>query len=171
MKKETRLLIIIFLIFTSCVTTRKEKERANSKLKLEDFVFMEQELPDNSKLKQVIDNEHLPCNAPTNPLVSSESSFLDCFVKLLVRDATLTQNVKKGLFSVYENNAEIGVFGLETDSYKTAKLISENIILNKHIYGGSEIIQSGNIVILLWHDNIESKTFNGFKKLIYDEIE
>lgn len=143
----------------------------DSKLKLEDFVFAEEELPAGCSIKQVTDNDHLPCNAEANPFISSDRIFLDCFSGNLVRDATLAQNVKRGLFSIYEDQAEIGIFGLEIDSEKTAKLIINGLMKNNPNDESSELIHSGTIVIWLWKDKGENSSFNELKKLIKARIE
>lgn len=157
------LLIIILSIFFI-------QEPIDTKLELEDFVFSKEELPDGCKLKLVVNNDRLPCEAKANPFISSDRSFLDCFTKRLIQDSTLIQNVKRGLFSVYEDQSEIGIFGLETDSKKATKLILDNIMTNYPSDENRELIQSGKILIWLWQDNGETKSFNELKELINARI-
>ena len=142
----------------------------DAKLELEDFVFSKEELPHGCRLKSVAKNELLPCEAKANPFISSERSFLDCFTRRLIKDSTLIQNVKRGLFSVYEDQSEIGVFGLETDSKKTSKLILNDIMTNNPNDESMELIQSGKILIWLWHDKGKTNSFNELKKLVEARI-
>ena len=151
-------IIIVSFLFIS--------QPIDSKLKLEEFIFLEEELPDGCNLKQVIDTNNLPCNAKANPFISSDRIFLDCFIGSLIRDSTLAQNVKRGLFSIYEDQAEIGVFGLETDSEKTAKLIVNRMKKKNPNDESSKLIQSGKIIIWVWKDKGENRSFDALKKLI-----
>ncbi len=143
----------------------------DSKLKLEEFVFLEEELPDGCNLKQVINTGNLPCNAQSNPFISSDRIFLDCFIGRLIQDSTLVQNVKRGLFSIYEDKAEIGIFGLETDSEKTAKLILNRLMKKKPNDDSSKLIQSGKIIIWLWKDQGKNSSFDELTKLINARID
>ncbi len=142
----------------------------DTKLELEDFVFSKEELPDGCRLKSVVNSDLLPCEAKANPFISSERSFLDCFTRRLIMDSTLIQNVKRGLFSVYEDQSEIGIFGLETDSKKTSKLILKDITTNYTNDESMELIQSGKILIWLWHDKGKTNSFNELKKLVEARI-
>jgi hypothetical protein len=146
------------------------QEPVDTKLELEDFVFSQEELPGGCKLKLVESSDLLPCGATANPYISSERSFLDCFTKRLIKDSTLIQSVKRGLFSVYEAQSEIGVFGLEADSEKTSKLILKDIKKNYPNDESRELIQSGKILIWLWHDKEKTNSFNEIKKLIDSRI-
>ncbi|MEP0265670.1 hypothetical protein [Dokdonia sp.] len=159
-----RLLSIIILSFFFI------QEPIDTKLELENFVFSKEELPDGCKLKLVANNSRLPCKATANPFISSDRGFLDCFTKRLIQDSTLVQQVKRGLFSVYEGQSEIGIFGLETDSKKTTTLILDNIMANSPNDGSMEFIQSGKILIWLWRDREETNSFHELKKLINARI-
>ncbi len=151
-------IIILSVLFT--------QESIDSNLKLEDFVFLAQELPDGCKIKPIASNARLPCDIKTNPFISSDRKFLDCFAGNLVQDPTLIQHVKKGLFSVYLDQAEIGIFGLEVDSEKTAELILKGMIKSNPNNKSSKLIQSGKIILWLWKDKGENNSFNELKKLI-----
>jgi len=139
-------------------------------LELENFVFQEQELPNGCKLKPVASNDRLPCAATSNPFISSERSFLDCFTRQFVRDSALIQSVKRGLFSVYEDQSEIGIYGLETDSEETTRLILNHIETNYPNDESGEFFQSGKILIWLWHDKGKPNSFDDLKKLIEAQI-
>ena len=142
----------------------------DTKVQLEDFVFSPEELPEGCSLKLVASEDVLPCKATSNPYISSERSFLDCFTKRLIKDSALVQQVTKGLFSVYEGDSELGIFGLETASEATTTLILKDIQSNNPDDQGMELMQSGNILIWLWHDQSKTKTFDELKTLIEARI-
>ena len=158
---------LLSLIILSVILVQ---EPIDPKLELEDFVFQEQELPNGCKLKTVASNDRLPCEATSNPFISSERSFLDCFSRQFVRDSTLIQSVKRGLFCVYEDQSEIGIYGLETDSEETTQLIQNYIETNYPNDESGEFFQSGKILIWLWHDREKTNSFNELKKLIEVQI-
>lgn len=145
-------------------------EPIEPKLELEDFVFSQEDLPLGCTLKTVGSNDRLPCEIKTNPFISEDPSFLDCFTKRLIQDKTLNRNITKGLFSVYEGPSEIGVFGLETASEKTTTLIHQHIKANNSSDASMELIQAGKILIWLWHDRERTNSFTELRKLIEAEI-
>ena len=160
MKLLSILFLSVFLIQDSIDTS----------LKLEDFIFTEHNLPNGCKLKQVTINDRLPCEIKTNPFISSQPNFLNCFARSFTRDSTLIQNIKKGLFSVYEDQSEIGLFGLETDSKQTAILILNEMKTKYPNEDGGELIQAGKILLWLWHDREKTSAFKELKKLIDTQL-
>ena len=134
-----------------------------SRPQLEDFLFSEKELPAACRIKEVKEAEKLPCNAKGNPFLSSEPEFLDCFAKQLIPDADLIPHIRRGLFSVYEDKSEIGIFGLEADSKVHGKHLFEVLAEKNPDESRIEFIQSGRILIMLWHDSEETAAFQEFR--------
>ncbi len=143
----------------------------DTRLELEQFIFDQQELPEGCIIKPIAEGDRLPCQIKTNPFISADRDFLNCFSRSFVRDSVLASKVKSGLFSIYEDQWEIGVFGLETDSKKTAKLILDEMITNIPSQERGEIIQAGNLLIWLWHDRTKPSSFDELNQLIKAQIE
>lgn len=158
------------LVFIIIISVFFVQEPSSTSVQLEDFVFSQEVLPDGCSLKVVASNDRLPCQAKSNPFISSERSFLDCFTKRLIQDPTLVQQVNRGLFSVYEAKSEMGIFGLATDSETTTELILKDIQTNHPDDESMELFQSGNILIWLWHDQGKTNAFSELKTLINARI-
>lgn len=144
---------------------------SNTELSLEDFIFSDRELPKGVQLKAVGENDRLPCQITTNPFISDDRSFLDCFARAFTRDSISTKNISRALFSVYKEQSEIGLFALETDSEETAAQILNEMNTNIPEGDSSEIIQTANLVLWLWHDRARTKAFDELKILIDTRIE
>ncbi|MBX2826526.1 MAG: hypothetical protein KTR22_00075 [Flavobacteriaceae bacterium] len=138
---------------------------------LEDFVFTQELLPKNCSFKEVTEGARLPCKATTNPYVSNDPAFVNCFAGMMLRDEALTQKVKKALFSVYMDTNEVGVFGLEADSEESALQIVAHLEDKAPNDEGSSLLQSGPIVILLWQDRGKTEAYETLKSLIEKQME
>ncbi|MCH2235637.1 MAG: hypothetical protein MK078_15455 [Crocinitomicaceae bacterium] len=153
--------LIIISIFAGLFSGSVE-----SKLKLEDLILESDQLPKSCELIHVEADEDLPCNAKSNPYISSEEEFLNCFTSSLVSVDSLRKKVVAGLFSVYTDGAEIGVFALETESENSAKLIWNQLQDDRVNIEQSDYLLSGSIVIWLWRDTGKNDNYLKFKELI-----
>lgn len=160
-----RLLAIIMLsgLFTS--------EPTGINPQLEDFVLASQELPNGCTLKPVGDSENLPCKAEGNPFVSSDRTFLDCFAASLIMNPSLVKNTQKGLFSIYEDQAEIGLFGLEMDTEKNAELVFEGMTAKIPNDNSIKLFQAGKVVLFMWKDQGQNDSFDEMQQMIEARIE
>ncbi|MDC1384764.1 hypothetical protein N8329_02160 [Crocinitomicaceae bacterium] len=156
-------LLLTVSLFYSCVDCNK--------LELENLIFDNSELPDGCRIKAVGKSDHLPCNAKSNPFISSDSEYLECFVSKFVNDTLLIQKIDRGLFSIYTDGTEIGIFAVKTDSESTAKLIKKDVEMNNENMDKSELFISGTHFIWLWGDEGKNKNLSEIKTLIEKEIE
>jgi len=140
------------------------------KLELENLVFDNSELPGNCKIKVVNRTNRLPCNAKSNPFISADSEYIACFVSKFISDTLLIQKVNRGLFSIYTDGAEIGIFAVKTDSKSTAELIKKDVELNNENMDRSELFLSGSHFIWLWRDKGKNENFNEIKTMIEKEL-
>ena len=159
--KSGLIIISLFVYFSS---TAQE-------LELENLIFNKTELPSNCKIKEVNITDRLPCEANSNPFISSSSEYLTCFVGQFIRDTLLIQRVNRGLFSIYTDGAEIGIFAVKADSENTAKSIKENVELNSKNLDKSELFLSGRYFIWLWRDKGKSESFKELKIMIEKRID
>ncbi len=171
MKKLLIILITISLI-NSCVTEIKNDsaETMANELELENLIFDNSELPDSCIIKAVSKADRLPCDAKSNPFISSDSEYLECFVNNFINDTLLTKKVNRGLFSIYTDGAEIGICAVKTDSKSTAELIKKDVVMNNWILDKCELFLSGPHFIWLWRDKGKNENFNEIKTLIEKEI-
>ncbi|MBW2937846.1 hypothetical protein KXJ69_06980 [Aureisphaera sp. CAU 1614] len=142
-----------------------------SNVALEDFIFSEQELPRGCKLKPILSSDKLPCGIQSNPFISSDSDFLVCFMRMMHLGSTLVPDIEKGLFSVYEDTSEIGIFGLETSSPEVAKQIKKDMLANNPNDPNGKIFLSENILIYLWQDQARNQSFNEIEQLIKTKLD
>ena len=143
---------------------------AVNKLELENLIFANSELPDGCEIKAVTKTDHLPCDAKSNPFISSDSEYLECFAKNFISDTLLIKKISRGLFSIYTDGAEIGIFAVKADSESTAELIKKDVEMNNDNLDKSELFLSGSYFIWLWRDRGKNENFNEMKTLIEKEI-
>ena len=143
---------------------------AVNKLELENLIFANSELPDGCEIKAVTKTDHLPCDAKSNPFISSDSEYLECFAKNFISDTLLIKKISRGLFSIYTDGSEIGIFAVKTDSESTAELIKKEVEMNNDHRHNSELFLSGSYFIWLWRDRGKNENFNEMKTLIEKEI-
>jgi len=158
---------VFAILLTMCVVFLSS---CREPLTLAGFIFKDQELPGNCRIVSVKPGEELPCGIKSNPFVSSERQFLDCFARMLVDDESLVAATRSALFSLYKEKGEIGVCGLEFDSEtsasQTATLLREKNTDVKRF----AIFQKGRIAILLWRDDETDTCFDRLKEAIEARI-
>ena len=163
-------LLAVFLCFLMVVSCGNDDDDSDE-LSLADFVFEVQQLPEGCILASLKSDEDTPCGVQSNPLVSSERQFLDCFAGELLHDEILVADVHSGLFSVYVGKDEIGVFGLE---FSSPILASQGASLLRKENSEPQrfaVFQKERIVILLWRDDESDACFDRFKELITERME
>ena len=138
--------------------------------KLENLIFKSSELPVGCKIKAVSKTDHLPCGAKANPFISSDPEYLTCLAGNFTNDTSLIRKVDRGLFSVYTDGAEIGIFAVRTDSQSTAESIKKDVEANNKLLDNSELFISGTHVIWLWKDKGKNENFYKIKTLIEKKI-
>lgn len=160
MKMRSLMIILCSILLSSCA----------NRLILRDFIFEEQELPVNCRIVPIRSGEELPCGVKSNPLISTERQFLNCFSMMLVRDESLAAATHSALFSLYIEKGEVGIFGLEFDSDASASKAAE-LLLNENVDTQRfSVFQKGQIVIFLWRDDLTDTCFYGLKELIKARI-
>lgn len=138
--------------------------------RLEDLIFSDSELPSDCKLKTVLSTEDLPCKAESNPFISSDLEFISCFVGSFISNSSLIPKVKRALFSIYMDQAETGIFAIETESKSDSKLFYDHM---KSSYDSAylrEFFYHDQLFIWLWRDKGKNENFDIFKKLIKNRI-
>jgi hypothetical protein len=144
-------------------------------LTLADFIFENHQLPGTCRLVPIEPGEPLPCEFKSNPFLSEEREFLDCFVRNFVSDnETLIAATRSALFSVYLENDEIGVFGLELESETSTNQAAN--LLQQEMQETTEsqrftIFQKDRLVIQVWRDNETDVCFDRLKELIMARIQ
>lgn len=148
---------LFLLLFTGCTTEVKTG--------LNDFVYEQQELPDNCEIKGISPEDNLPCDSKQNPFISSDSIFINCFVYTLTEDIEISAQVKTALYSIYQGYGEIGLFGFELTTEQAA---NDLVILIEEMgtFTQGNIYQSAELVIILWNDMLRDEVFPEFRKLI-----
>lgn len=152
--------LLIFCFLVGCT---------GHKLALDDFIITKDKLPENCELKSINLGEHLPCQAKTNPFISSDRAFISCFASGFISDTSLISGVKRALFSVYENDTEFGIFALEAETKKIATSLFENIDQGNLV--NSKLYQSDFIIVLLWSDSKKDASFEQMKDLIAERVQ
>ncbi len=159
---------LVFIIILSVLCFQNP---TNSNVALEDFIFSEKELPKGCKLKPILSSDKLPCGIQSNPFISSDSDFLVCFMRMMHLGSKWVPDIEKGLFLVYEEASEIGIFGLETNSPEIAKQIEKDMLAINPNDTNSKVFLSGNTLIYLWQDQARTQSFNEIEKLIEAKLE
>ncbi len=157
----------VFVILTMCAIFLSSCEEP---LTLAGFIFKNQELPGNCRRVSVKPGEKLPCGVKSNPFVSSERQFLDCFARMLVDDESLVAATRSALFSLYREKGEIGICGLEFDSETSASQAAVLLRKKNTNIKRFAIFQKGRIVILLWRDDETDTSFDRLKEMIVARI-
>jgi hypothetical protein len=93
------ILLVGMILLSSCGDSPASSNKSNN-LTLSDFIFKDQDLPRNCRIAPVETTEELPCGAKSNPFLSSERRFLDCFAGELLHDKAVVATTRSALFSV-----------------------------------------------------------------------
>lgn len=142
---------------------------SQKQIRLTDFIFEPQYLPNECSIIKPTANDPLPFNIPDNPYASSDTSFTKLATQLL-KVAELNSTIKTALFSVYQCKNEIGINGIEFENVTDAEKCE--LILNKLETDTLrfDVFRNKNIVIHLWRDDITDSCYYDFKKLIKDKL-
>ena len=153
-------ILFIAMLIISC---------SQKQIRLNDFIFEPQYIPNECSIVKPTANEPLPFNIPDNPCVSSDTSFTKLAALLLETDE-LNSTIKTALFSVYQCKNEIGINGIEFENVTDAKKCE--LILNKLETDTLRfnVFRNKNIVIHLWRDDIIDSCYYDFEKLIKDRL-
>ncbi|MEO9547299.1 MAG: hypothetical protein ABJG68_01315 [Crocinitomicaceae bacterium] len=141
--------IVLSIFFFGCSADSNNTDK--DKIKLESFLFTGEEFKNDCEILVSENLDDLPCGAASNPIISSDPEFVDCFSKAVLSEAEFSNNVERVLFSVYKGYDETGVFGFETNSEQTAIDIYEKL-KNEINEDQGFVLQKENLVVLVWHD-------------------
>jgi len=165
MKKFIWALSAVLLI--ACGT----RKQPYSKSSLSEFIYKSQ-LPSGCLQYSSAGRTSFPFDIASNPYLSANPKFLKSFAgQLLNYDQNLTQAVSSGLFSVFEGEHEIGLFGLEFNSGLSAaaaeKLLkSDNPDLNRF-----RIFRKNKLLIQLWSVDTHDSCFVSLSKAIAAKLD
>ncbi len=101
----------------------------------------------------------MPWNIKGNPYLSEDREFIDAFAKELLGEGFDPAHVRAALFSVYEEHAELGIFALRLDDASSAEEAKTILIAQSEGAAGAMTFQTGNVVVLLWHDGVSDDCF------------
>lgn len=134
---------------------------------LESFVFSNELLPEGVQPKPIVDPANLPCGVTSNPFISSDEDFLNCFIgNNMIQDPSLMEEVTGGLFSIYEAPSEVGIFGIESKSPESAERIFQAIKSSTPLTDSYQLLRKGKVVILFWYDRGKTNAIEQLELII-----
>lgn len=149
------LLILVAVLAVTCGT----RKQPYSKSGLSEFIYKNR-LPDGCLQYSTTGTTSLPFDIASNPYLSANPKFLKSFAgQLLNYDQSLTAEVSSGLFSVFEGEHEIGLFGLEFDSGPSAAAAEDLLRSDNPDLSRFRIFRKDKLLLQLWSVDTHDSCF------------
>lgn len=129
------------------------------------LLFAEHELPDGCTL--------LPADtlAPfPNPTLSGDRKFVASFVAMLSEDTVDSGDVEEVLFSVYVEEAEVGLFAFRLASTERARTFLQRLPAFQDSTDRSRAYHAGAIAAWLWHDGVSPACWSSMQDLVRERL-
>ncbi len=160
------LLILVAVLAVTCGT----RKQPYSKSSLSEFIYKNQ-LPDGCLQYSAAGATSFPFNIASNPYLSSNPGFVKSFAgQLLNYDQTLANAVTSGLFSVFEGEHEIGLFGLEFDSEQSAATADSLLKSDNPDLSRFRVFQKNKLLIQLWSIDTSDSCFVSLSAAIMTKL-
>ncbi len=160
------LLVSLAILMVGC----GKRKPPYSKSSLSEFIYKKN--PPVGCLRYSTDRKNsFPFNIASNPYLSSNPEFVKSFAgQLLNYDQTLTSAVTSGLFSVFDGEHEIGLFGLEFDSERSAAVADSLLKSDNPDLSRFRVFQKNKLLIQLWSIDTNDSCFVALSAAIITKL-